>query len=100
MLLSTATPRAANSSSTKFFSIAAQPPQFASLASNVTFKPNLTCFQPVSLISNAAGQVLAMPVKTNTSGDFAALSATDGYVELAKEQSEFPAGTPVFLHRW
>jgi len=76
------------------------PPEFASLASAVTFKPDLTCFQPVKLISNAAGQVLAMPVKTNTSGDFTALSATDGYVELAREQSEFPAGTPVFLHRW
>jgi molybdopterin molybdotransferase len=79
---------------------AAQAPEFASLASDVTFNPDLTCFQPVRLISNAAGQVLAMPVNTNTSGDFTALSATDGYVELSREQSEFPAGTPVFLHRW
>lgn len=77
-----------------------KPPEFASLASDVTFKPDLTCFQPVRLVSNAAGQVLAMPVTTNTSGDFAALSASDGYVELAREQSHFPAGTPVFLHRW
>ena len=75
-------------------------PEFAALASHVSFKPELTCFQPVKLISNAAGQVLAMPVQTNTSGDFAALSATDGYVELAIDQTEFPAGTPVFLHRW
>jgi molybdopterin molybdotransferase len=79
---------------------AARTPEFASLAGDVTFKPDLTCFQPVRLISNAAGQVLAMPVKTNTSGDFTALSATDGYVELPAEQSEFPAGTPVILHRW
>jgi len=76
------------------------PPEFASLASEVTFKPNLTCFQPVRLVTSAAGQVLAMPVKTNTSGDFTALSATDGYVELAKEESHFPAGTSVFLQRW
>ena len=48
----------------------------------------------------ASGQVLAMPVRTNTSGDFTALSATDGYVELPREQSYFPVGTPVFLHRW
>ena len=75
-------------------------PEFATLAAEVSFAPKLTCFQPVSLISNAAGQVLAMPVKTNTSGDFAALSGTDGYVELPLEQSHFPAGTPVFLHRW
>lgn len=75
-------------------------PEFASLAGEVRFEPDLTCFQPVRLVSNAAGQVLAMPVKTNTSGDFAALSGTDGYVELQREQSQFPAGTPVFLHRW
>ena len=79
---------------------ATQAPEFASLASDVTFNPDLTCFQPVRLISNAAGQVLAMPVKTNTSGDFTALSATDGYIELPREKSDFPAGTPVFLHRW
>jgi len=76
------------------------PPEFAALATNISFKPELTCFQPVKLISNAAGQTLAMPVQSNTSGDFASLSATDGYVELDKDQSEFPAGTPVFLHRW
>ncbi|MDH3619259.1 MAG: molybdopterin molybdotransferase MoeA [Gammaproteobacteria bacterium] len=78
----------------------AQAPEFASLAAEVTFSPALTCFQPVRLLSNAVGQVLAMPVKTNTSGDFTALSGTDGYVELPLEQSQFPAGTPVFLHRW
>jgi molybdopterin molybdotransferase len=76
------------------------PPEFSSLASDVTFEPDLTCFQPVRLVSSAAGQVLAIPVRTNTSGDFTALSATDGYVELALEQNNFPAGTSVFLYRW
>ncbi len=80
--------------------LTAMPPEFASLAADVRFAPDLTCFQPVRVLSNAAGQILAMPVKTNTSGDFTALSATDGYVELAKETSFFPAGTTVFLHRW
>ena len=75
-------------------------PQFASLTADVTFKPKLTNFQPVTLLSNAAGQVLAMPIHTNTSGDFAALSGTDGYVELALEESEFKSGTTVPLHRW
>lgn len=78
----------------------AQAPEFASLAAEVTFSPALTCFQPVRLLSNAVGQVLAMPVNTNTSGDFTALSGTDGYVELPLEQSQFPAGTAVFLYRW
>ena len=79
---------------------AALPPEFASLAADVTFDPDLTCFQPVRLVSSAAGRLLAVPVKTNTSGDFTALSGTDGYVELAREQSRFPTGTPVLLHRW
>ena len=37
---------------------------------------------------------------TNTSGDFASLSGTDAYVELALEQTEFKAGAVVPLHRW
>ena len=79
---------------------ATSPPEFASLAARIVFEPRLTCFQPVKLISSAGGQLLAMPVKTNTSGDFAALSATDGYVDLPLDQSEFEVGTSVFLHRW
>ena len=75
-------------------------PHFASLTAAVTFKPQLTNFLSVKLISNAAGHVLAMPVHTNTSGDFAALSGTDGYVELALEKAEFKSGTSVPLHRW
>lgn len=76
------------------------PPEFASLAQEHTFKPALTCFLPVKLASSVGGQILAMPVQTNTSGDFAALSGTAGYVELALETTTFPAGTGVQLHRW
>ena len=75
-------------------------PQFASLTQDVTFEPKLTNFLPVRLISNAAGQVLAMPVHTNTSGDFTSLSGTDGYVELAMQQTDFPQGMALPLHRW
>jgi molybdopterin molybdotransferase len=74
--------------------------EFAALTEDVTFAPDLTCFQPVRLVSNAIGQVLAMPVRTNTSGDFASLAGTDGYVELAREQSHFPSGSPVRLYQW
>jgi molybdopterin molybdotransferase len=72
----------------------------AVLAEDVTFNPKLTCFQPVRLASDNNGRALATPVPTNTSGDFASLSGTDGYVELALEQKECPAGSPVPLHRW
>lgn len=76
------------------------PPEFASLAQEYVFKPQLTCFLPVKLVSGVGGQLLAMPVRTNTSGDFAALSGTAGYVELALATTTFPAGTGVQLHRW
>jgi molybdopterin molybdotransferase len=72
----------------------------AVLAEDVTFNPELTCFLPIRLESADDGRTLATPVPTNTSGDFASLSGTDGYVELALELSEFPAGTAVPLHRW
>jgi molybdopterin molybdotransferase len=76
------------------------PPEFASLAQAFTFKPQLTCFLPVRLISSVGGQLLAMPVHTNTSGDFAALTGTDGYIELPLEEASFSAGTAAQLHRW
>jgi molybdopterin molybdotransferase len=72
----------------------------AVLGEDVTFKPKLTCFLPVRLESADDGRTLATPVPTNTSGDFASLSGTDGYVELALGLNEFPAGTAVPLHRW
>ena len=75
-------------------------PEFAALAQDVQFKPELTCFMAVKLIANPAGQLLAMPVKTNTSGDFAALSGSDGYVELPLEQTVFKTGQGVRLRRW
>ncbi len=73
---------------------------FANLATEVVFKPQLTCFMPVRLASAIDGKQLALPVKTNTSGDFASLSGTDGYVELDIETTKFAAGTGVPLHRW
>jgi molybdopterin molybdotransferase len=75
-------------------------PCFAVLAEDVTFGANLTCFLPVRTSSRDDGSVSAVPVPTNTSGDFAALSNTDGYVELRLEDSEFPAGSILPLHLW
>ena len=75
-------------------------PEFATLSQDVTFEPKLTCFLPTKLVSNAAGTVLALPVHTNTSGDFASLTGTNGYLELALEQTVFKTGTTVPLHRW
>lgn len=74
--------------------------EWALLTEDVTFKPDLTFFMPVRLQSDVDGRLSARPVPTNTSGDFTALAGTDGYVELAQEQSYFAKGSPVPLHRW
>ena len=79
---------------------AAAKEETAVLAEGINFKADLTYFQPVKLTTVSDGKVSAIPVTTNTSGDFAALSGTDGYVELAKQESEFSAGSVVPLHRW
>ena len=76
------------------------PQETATLHEAVTFNPSLTCFLPVRTSILADGKISATPVPTNTSGDFAALSGTDGYVELPRERSEFAAGSLVQLHRW
>jgi len=72
----------------------------AALAEDVEFSANLTCFLPVRMTSGDDGSILATPVPTNTSGDFASLGGTDGYIELNKDESHFAAGTVVPLHLW
>ncbi|HZW60578.1 MAG TPA: molybdopterin molybdotransferase MoeA, partial [Woeseiaceae bacterium] len=75
-------------------------PAAAVLAADYRFAADLTCFLPVRLASDDAGHLVATPVPTNTSGDFTALSATDGYVELARGESLFAAGSVHPLYRW
>jgi molybdopterin molybdotransferase len=77
-----------------------RPLEHAILEEAVIFRPELTNFLPVSVRTDDDGRLLARPVPTNTSGDFTALSGTDGYVELLRDRSEFEAGSPVPLHRW
>ena len=78
----------------------AGPPEIVALAKAISFPAPLTCFQPVRLLSNAAGTTLAMPVQTNTSGDFRALAESDGYIELDQNQDDFASGSSVVLSRW
>ena len=72
----------------------------AALAEDVVFEPQLTCFLPVRIEESGDARIGAVPVPTNTSGDFRSLSGTDGYVELERDASRFAAGTIVPLHRW
>ena len=77
-----------------------RPAETAVLAESYSFKPALTCFLPIRLGSDREGRLIATPVATNTSGDLAALSGTDGYIELPKDSNEFDAGSTWPLHRW
>lgn len=71
-----------------------------SLAEEVRFAPDLTCFLPVTLEYTADGRCLARPKQTNTSGDFAALAGTSGFVELPRGASLFPAGYAARFYAW
>jgi molybdopterin molybdotransferase len=71
-----------------------------SLAAAVTFKPQMAYFLPVKLSSGPHAELLATPDPSNTSGDFAGLIGTDGFVELPAGITEFPAGTLAVFRPW
>jgi molybdopterin molybdotransferase len=60
----------------------------------------LTRFVPVSLTSGPNGELRAAPAAINTSGDFAGLVGTDGFVELPPGSGVAAAGTVVEFRRW
>lgn len=62
------------------------------LAERFVFRPKLARFLPVRLRAGPGGGQEAVPVPGNTSGDFAGLVGTDGFVELPAGTDEFPAG--------
>jgi molybdopterin molybdotransferase len=66
----------------------------------VMFKPKLAYLLPARLCSGGNGELLATPDPSNTSGDFAGLVGTDGFVELPAEPNEFPAGTIAAFRPW
>ena len=76
------------------------PVRHAALATAVTFKPKLAYLLPVKLGSGPRAELLATPETVNTSGDFAGLVGTDGFVELPAGPSEFPAGTVAAFTPW
>ena len=78
---------------------AALPAQRAALAEAVRFPPPLTFFLPV-LLEAAGGALRARPAPAQNSGDFLALVGSDGFVELAAAETEFPAGSVVPVHPW
>jgi molybdopterin molybdotransferase len=75
-------------------------PQVAMLTERVVFKPRLACFLPVKIAPGPRGERWATPTALNTSGDFAGLAGTDGFVELPAEVEEFAAGTAARYWAW
>lgn len=74
--------------------------EYAQLQEEITFKANLTYFLPVKIINSENGILKAYPIETNTSGDFASLIGTDGYIELASEPSLFKKSESLKFYRW
>ncbi|ANO52295.1 molybdopterin molybdotransferase MoeA [Woeseia oceani] len=70
------------------------------LAAPFRFAPALTCFLPAQLTADENGQLRAQPVPTNTSGDFTTLASTDGYLQLAADETDFPADSLQPFFHW
>jgi molybdopterin molybdotransferase len=75
-------------------------PRLVALAAPVSFKAPLAYFLPVKLAAGARGEPLATPDPINTSGDFAGLVNSDGFVELPAGPAEFAAGTLAPFRAW
>jgi molybdopterin molybdotransferase len=75
-------------------------PEYAALAAPFAFKPALAPLVAVRLENLPDGRRLAHPAATNTSGDFAGLLGTDGFLELPCGPLALPAGHIATLRRW
>ncbi|KAA9327547.1 molybdopterin molybdotransferase MoeA [Hymenobacter busanensis] len=73
----------------------------AVLATDVVFRPALTHFLLVRLVSAPDGRLLAYPLdRTQNSGDLASLLLADGFVELPAERETFAVGEAVPVWRF
>jgi len=76
------------------------PPYRLPLAHSVDFHPALGWLLAVQLVSNENAELTAIPQPTNTSGDFAGLSGSDGIIELPADQQHFPSGYRALFYPW
>jgi len=76
-------------------------PTLAALATSTTPHRELCLFVPARLSSSPAdGRTLAELQPTNTSGDFASIASTDGFVEIPPAGAPLNAGAVVRFVRW
>jgi molybdopterin molybdotransferase len=77
-----------------------EPVRTAALAAAARAPSRTTWFLPVRISSGPGAAALAEPAAPNTSGDFAAVSDTDGFVELSAGPGTFPAGHVARFWDW
>ena len=75
-------------------------PERIALAAAVEVRAALAFFMPVKITIDDWGRPWAEPRTTNGSGDYAALTGTDGVVELPPGPHTHPKGFVARLHRW
>ena len=68
------------------------PIRYAQLSETVVFKPPVTYFLPVRLLSEPDGRTVAYPLPGSGSADFANLLAADAFMELPADRTEFKPG--------
>jgi molybdopterin molybdotransferase len=76
------------------------PLRTAALTASVNFRAPLAYFLPVRVASGPRAELLATPDPFNTSGDFAGLVGTDGFVELPPGPAEHPTGLVAPFYPW
>jgi len=78
----------------------ARPSRYAVTDRNVDYERPLTWFLPAARQDETDGVFRVSPCPFNTSGDFASLVGTDGFLELAAEPECFPSGTAARFWEW
>lgn len=74
--------------------------EMAVLNVEICFSKPLTLFRPVKIVGNQEGKIFVEPVAYRNSGDLAALTDSDGFIELDAELETFPAGYTAPFYRW
>jgi molybdopterin molybdotransferase len=76
------------------------PPERLALGAPVSIDAPLTHFLPVRIEQDDRGRPWAMPIATNSSEHFTALTGTDGFVELPPGPNAYQKGFVTRLYRW
>lgn len=76
------------------------PTEYVRLAEPTAAHPALTLFMPACRTSRQDGSTIATLHPTNTSGDFASIATTDGFVEIPAGSGPLAAGACVRYQAW